>query len=148
MVQASFHGDSDSMSHGSGTSHHRILLAEDDREMRSLLASALRSEGYDVTECRDGDQFVDRIVTPSHRVDFDLIISDVRMPAHSGLEILDAGRQLAGFPPMILITAFGSESVHSKARRLGAVAVFDKPFDVDDLMTKVAEIVPSGSHVQ
>jgi len=122
----------------------RVLLAEDDRQMRSLLASALRSEGYTVTECHDGDQVVDRIVTPSHEVDFDLIISDVRMPGHTGLEVLDAGRQLAGFPPMILITAFGSESLHARARRLGAVAVFDKPFDIDDLVDKVTEILASS----
>lgn len=124
----------------------RILLAEDSREMRSLLASALEGEGYDVTRCRDGDQFVDHIVTPSRSVDFDLIISDVRMPGHSGMEILDAGRQLEGFPPMILITAFGSEALHDRARRLGAVAVLDKPFDVDDLVAKVGEILQGETH--
>ena len=122
----------------------RVLLAEDDRQMRSLLAYALRSEGYKVTECHDGDQFVDRIVTPSREVDFDLIISDVRMPGHSGLEVLDAGRQLEGFPPMILITAFGSDSLHARAQRLGAIAVFDKPFDIDDLVNKVTEILASS----
>ena len=122
----------------------RVLLAEDDRQMRSLLASALRSEGYTVTECHDGDQVVDRIVTPSHEVDFDLIISDVRMPGHTGLEVLDAGRQLAGFPPMILITAFGSDSLHARAQRLGAIAVFDKPFDIDDLVNKVTKILASS----
>jgi DNA-binding response OmpR family regulator len=116
--------------------------------MRSLLATALQGEGYEVTRCRDGDQFVDRIVTPSPGVDFDLIISDVRMPGHSGLEILDAGRQLEGFPPMILITAFGSEALHDRARRLGAVAVFDKPFDIDDLVARVAAILPLESHEQ
>jgi len=126
----------------------RILLAEDNREMRSLLASALETEGYEVTRCRDGDQFVDRIVTATPGVDFDLIISDVRMPSHSGLEILDAGQQLEGFPPMILITAFGSEALHERAKRLGAVAVFDKPFDIDDLVRKVAETLPPQGHGQ
>ena len=124
----------------------RILLAEDNREMRSLLAVALQAEGYEVTQCHDGDQFVDRIVTASPGVDFDLIISDVRMPGHSGLELLDAGQQIEGFPPMILITAFGSDVLHDRARRLGAVAVFDKPFDVDDLVGKVVETLQSGSH--
>jgi DNA-binding response OmpR family regulator len=119
----------------------RILLAEDDREMRSLLASELRAEGYEVTECKDGDQFVDRVVTPLPSVEFDLIVSDVRMPSHSGLELLDAGQQLEGFPPMILVTAFGSEALHAKAERLGAVAVFDKPFDIEDLVAKVRSLL-------
>jgi CheY-like chemotaxis protein len=86
---------------------------------------------------------VDRVVTPDPGVDFDLIISDIRMPAHSGLEILEAGPQLKGFPPMILITAFGSELTHARARRFGAVAVFDKPFDVNDLLVKVREVLSS-----
>lgn len=120
----------------------RILLAEDDREMRLLLASALRAEGYSVMECRDGDQFVDRIITPSSGVGFDLIVSDVRMPSHSGLEILEAGSQLKDFPPMILITAFGSESLHTQAQRLGAVAVFDKPFDIEHLLDAVRSLLP------
>jgi len=116
--------------------------------MRWLLATALQAEGYEVTQCRDGDQFVDRIVTATPGVDFDLIISDVRMPGHSGMEILDAGNQLEGFPPMILITAFGSEALHDRARRLGAVAVFDKPFDIDDLVSEVASILPTDSREQ
>ena len=149
MLHESVQRNHDSIDHASLRSlePRRILLAEDNREMRSLLASALRSEGYDITNCRNGDQLVDHIVTPSSEVDFDLIISDVRMPGHSGLEILDAGRQIAGFPPMILITAFGSESIHEQARRLGMVAMFDKPFDVDDLVNKVAQILASESLV-
>ena len=137
-------GRGNSGCHDEQAERNRILIAEDHREMRSLLASALRAEGYDVTECRDGDALVDRIVTSSPSVDFDLIISDVRMPGHSGLELLEAGQQLDGFPPMILITAFGSDSLHARAHRLGAVAVFDKPFDIDDLVKTVAKILPLG----
>ena len=148
MIQQIAHRPTDLIDREKQPRAGRILLAEDNREMRSLLASALQAEGYEVTQCRDGDQFVDHIVTASPGVDFDLIISDVRMPGHTGLEILDAGRQLEGFPPMILITAFGSEALHDRARRLGAVAVFDKPFDVDDLVRKVTETLQSGSHKQ
>jgi CheY-like chemotaxis protein len=137
MNQPELHTADKQSSHG-----RRVLLAEDHREMRSLLASALRAEGYVVTECKDGDQFVDRVVTPLSSVEFDLIVSDVRMPSHSGLELLDAGRQLEGFPPMILVTAFGSEELHAKAERLGAVAVFDKPFDIEDLVAKVKSLLP------
>jgi CheY-like chemotaxis protein len=129
----------DRRNHAAG--RDRILLAEDSHEMRSLLAQELRLNGYVVTECRDGDQLVDRIVTRESRAHFDLIISDIRMPAHSGLEILEAGPQLEGFPPMILITAFGSEMTHEQAHRLGAAAIFDKPFDVEDLLHAVREIL-------
>jgi len=148
MIQQTAHRADDLIGREKRARNCRVLLAEDNSEMRSLLVSALEDQGYDVTQCRDGDEFVDRIVTPSPGVDFDLIISDVRMPGHSGLEILDAGRQLEGFPPMILITAFGSEALLDRARRLGAVAVFDKPFDIDDLVSEVAAILSSASHEQ
>jgi CheY-like chemotaxis protein len=48
-----------------------------------------------------------------------------------------------GFPPVILITAFGDEKTHEQAYLFGAAAVFDKPFDIEDLVTKVQEIAPS-----
>jgi CheY-like chemotaxis protein len=74
---------------------------------------------------------------------FDLVISDVRMPGLTGIEILEGMYKHKGFPPVVLITAFGDEETHEQAHRLGAVAMFDKPFDIDELIAKVQEIVPS-----
>jgi DNA-binding response OmpR family regulator len=48
----------------------------------------------------------------------------------------------AGFPPIVLITAFGDEETHSLAENLGAAAMFDKPFSMDDLLAKVHELLP------
>jgi len=128
-----------------GKSAPRILLAEDDYDMRILLAWSLRESGYEVVECPDGIHLLDHVGSffpPADPEDFDLIISDIRMPGVTGLEVLEGTREYKGFPPMILITAFGDEETHEQARRLGAVAIFDKPFDIDDLLTKVREIVP------
>jgi DNA-binding NtrC family response regulator len=71
----------------------------------------------------------------------DLVISDERMPGMAGLEVLDALRR-AGWPtPFILITGFGDQATHASARRLGASAVFDKPFDLDDLRKTVLQLL-------
>jgi DNA-binding response OmpR family regulator len=64
------------------------------------------------------------------------------MPGVTGLEVLEGTREYKEFPPMILITAFGDEETHDQARRLGAAAIFDKPFDIDELLAKVREILP------
>jgi CheY-like chemotaxis protein len=117
----------------------RVLLAEDDAEMRELVASSLRRDGFEVVELRDGGELFDHIGIswvgpPDHRRP-DLVISDVRMPGFSGLEILDILRQADWALPVILITAFGDADLHQEAQRLGAAAVFDKPFDLDDLRT-------------
>jgi DNA-binding response OmpR family regulator len=122
-----------------------VLLAEDDREMRQMLAKALRTAGYRVQECPDGLQLLDLLgaVLFLHQggETIDLIVSDVRMPGASGQEILEQFHHCPGFPPMILITAFGDEQAHVKAEWFGAAAMFDKPFDVDLLIAKVGELL-------
>jgi DNA-binding NtrC family response regulator len=64
------------------------------------------------------------------------------MPAFSGLEVLADLRSKNTTLPVILITAFGDRQTHAEALALGAYAVFDKPFDVDDLRTALMNIVP------
>jgi DNA-binding response OmpR family regulator len=120
-----------------------ILLVEDDEEMRRVLARALRRDGYGVVEARDGSEALEQLGT----VILDrrrrrtggpaLLITDVRLPGFSGLEILE-GMRLAALPlPAILITAFGDAETHADAYRLGATYVLDKPFDVDELRAAV-----------
>jgi DNA-binding response OmpR family regulator len=123
----------------------RILLAEDDQEMRIMLCQALGNAGYDVVALADGLELMERLASclaPESRVDVDLIISDIRMPWVNGFEVLRAIRQYVGFPRVILITAFGDDDVHAQAGRLGAAAVMDKPFDVDELVARVREMIP------
>jgi len=123
-----------------------ILLAEDNHEMRMLLSMSLRKNGYEVTEFADGHHMLDYYFCADslpQKADVDLIISDIRMPFLSGMEILEGLHNYEGFPPVILITAFGDEETHKQAYQLGAAAVFDKPFDIEALITKVQEIAPA-----
>jgi two-component system, response regulator, stage 0 sporulation protein F len=119
----------------------RVLLAEDDAELRTLLASELAAVGCEVEEIADGRQFMDWLAQwsdPARRDDScHIVISDIRMPGHSGLDILARLHRLSSGPPVIMITAFGDPATRRLAASLGAVAVFDKPFDVDDLRTAV-----------
>jgi DNA-binding response OmpR family regulator len=127
--------------------HHSssILLAEDDEEMRKLLALMLRKEGYQVTECADGLSLLDMLssffLNGEEHEDFNLIISDIRMPGITGMEILMGANEMDNFPPIILITAFGDKETHMQAERLGAAALFDKPFDIKEMLKKVASIL-------
>jgi CheY-like chemotaxis protein len=109
----------------------RIVLAEDDREMRELLAWALRRDGYEVVQAENGMELLDRVAA-SHEsgMPIDLVIADVRMPGVTGLEALDWLREAGCDEPVILITAFGDASTHQDATRLGAWAVLDKPFEI------------------
>jgi len=121
----------------------RVLIAEDDQEMATLLADVLRKAGYETTVCDNGQDLLKLMGFGGEpEQDPDLVISDIRLPRFSGLDALRASHYSGGFPPMILITAFGDEWTHAKAAQLGAVHMFDKPFDVDDLVKKVRELVP------
>lgn len=120
----------------------RILLAEDDDELRGVLARALGQAGCAVTECRHGLDLLDQLScldTPAEPEDFDLIVSDIRMPGVTGLSVLEGLSELDQAPPVILITAFGDEETHAAAKRLGAIAMIDKPFELEDLLSRVHE---------
>jgi two-component system response regulator (stage 0 sporulation protein F) len=128
-----------------GSNSSSILLAEDDEEMRRLLALILRKEGYRVTECTDGLSLLDMLssffLPGEEHENFNLIISDIKMPGITGMEILMGANEIDNFPPIILITAFGDKETHMQAERLGAAALFNKPFDIDKMLKKVASIL-------
>lgn len=122
-----------------------ILLAEDDMEMRSILMLMLRKKGYRVTECSDGIEMCNHLssffIGEETSDNIDLIISDIRMPGITGMDVLIKAHKRDTFPPIILITAFGDEETHTEAIRYGAEAIFDKPFAIEDLLEKVGEVI-------
>lgn len=130
----------------SGSPPARVLVAEDEEELRDLVAATLRRDGYEVVTARDGGELLDRLASARLRDEahtpIDLIISDVRMPGWTGLQILSGIRSTDWATPVILITGFGDRETRREAARLGVAAFFDKPFDLDDLRTAVLNIVP------
>jgi DNA-binding NtrC family response regulator len=125
----------------------RVLVAEDEEDLRELVAVTLRRDGYDVVTARDGSELLDRLASARLReqaeAPVDLIISDVRMPGWTGLQVLEGIRSTDWATPVILITGFGDRSIRREAARLGVAAFFDKPFDLDDLRTAVLNILPA-----
>jgi DNA-binding response OmpR family regulator len=125
--------------------HYRstILLVEDDTEMRIMLASALRQDGYTVVEAADGDaalEWLGPAVLAGEPARLPaLIVSDIRLPYVSGLQLLECLQLGKQRPPVILITGFGDSPTHAEARRLGAECVLDKPFDVEELRAAVRQ---------
>jgi DNA-binding response OmpR family regulator len=127
----------------------RILVADDDADFRGILADGLRDDGYDVVEENDGGRLLVRITaiyTFGATVDpIDLIISDVRMPVCSGLDILTGLRNAHWSTPVILMTGFDDDELRASAAHLGA-AVLRKPFPASDLRKTVRELLlPPGA---
>lgn len=120
-----------------------ILLGEDDDGMRSLVATTLRTSGYDLVEARSGIELIRCI----HRIGasllpLDLLITDVQMPGIDGIEVLEYLRYSGWQAPVVLMTAFADARMRREARRLAACLVLDKPFSLDDLLSTVSQFVP------
>lgn len=126
----------------------RVFVADDDREMRRMIADALRRDGHFVVEAPDGAALLNDLGHAFYGEEPDgrrsLIISDVKMPGPSGLEVLRRMRTHPWCPTVILITAFGDALAHEEAKRLGAYAMLDKPFDLARLRGLVSEVAGSA----
>jgi two-component system, response regulator, stage 0 sporulation protein F len=120
----------------------RILVAEDDHEMRRLVADGLRKDGYEVEEEADGQHALLRLLTIP--APFDLIVTDVRMPGCSGLSILEALRAAGSKTPVILMSAFGDDEIRERAETLGAVFV-GKPLAMAKLRVTAGQLVARPS---
>jgi CheY-like chemotaxis protein len=128
----------------------RVLVAEDEEELRELVATVLRRDGYEVITARDGTELLDQLASArlaeERGATIDLIISDVKMPGWTGLQVLEGIRATDWATPVILITGFGDRHIRREADRLGVAAFFDKPFDVDDLRTAVLNMLPAETN--
>lgn len=117
----------------------RVVLAEDDAEMRTLVAHALRDDGATVEELATGRELLDRILAALDRTASmpDVIVSDIRMPGASGLEVLRELRRRGCDVPVVLLTGFADDAVQEEVRAIPHARLFDKPFDLDDLLGAV-----------
>ena len=113
----------------------RILVVDDERSMRELLAIVLRREGYEVLLAENGRTAVDLL----EREPVDLLISDIKMPDLSGVDVLRAAKKIDQDILGIMVTAFASTETAVEAMRLGACDYLSKPFDIDLLKMKVRE---------
>ncbi len=120
----------------------RIIVAEDNDEMRRLLAITLAKDGREVVTVSTGDDLASLLATlVRDESPPDLVVSDLRMPGLDGLAVLRMLRSQGVFTPVIIITAFGSRELHDEARELGAAATLDKPFDMGVLRDAVREVL-------
>ena len=113
----------------------RILVVDDERSMRELLAIVLKREGYEVMLAENGRGAIEIL----EREAVDILISDIKMPDLSGVDVLRAAKKIDQDILGIMITAFASTETAVEAMRLGACDYLSKPFDIDLLKMKVRE---------
>jgi len=127
----------------------RVIVADGDQYFRSVVAGMLRAEGYAVVEVPNGLDLHARIAASIRRQwrqkPFDLVICDARLVGKTGLDIFADLGNLPTVPPVVFTVTFGDRTAHAQARRLGALAVLEKPVEIDGLQSLVHSIIRHGN---
>ena len=120
-----------------------ILVADDDEAIRRTMSDILAKDGCVVETAADGQELVNIL---QDNPNFDLLLSDIKMPKRSGYEVYDYVRAHLPNMPVILMTAFGYDPDHSivEARRKGLEVILFKPFKVSVLRQEVRKALKAG----
>lgn len=117
-----------------------ILLIEDDRSTAAALQKVLQDEGYSVTVASRGDDGLNRAKEQKH----DLVITDLKLPGLSGMDLIAQLHAAKPKLPIIMMTAHGTTETAIEAMKLGACDYLVKPFEVDELLDLAASAVASS----
>lgn len=115
----------------------RVLIADDTKNIRSLLTTCLEVEGYDVVTAKDGQEALN--ILKNDRLDLAFI--DIKMPIISGTEVLREIRGLGILTPVIIITAFATIKNAVECTKLGAVQYIQKPFTANRVKSVLDEVI-------
>lgn len=121
-----------------------VLVAEDDDDLRAMIAGRLRRDGCEVIEARSGDEALEMItMVLDRRAGFealDLVIMDVRMHGMSGLEVVEILRKASWDAPVLFVTAYPDPALRARATRLHA-DLLAKPFGLSRLSKAASEAI-------
>jgi len=112
----------------------KILVVDDEAKMRRVLQMILQKEGYEITTAKDGREALQKV----ERENFDLVLTDMKMPGLSGIDLLKKIRESDEEIPVIMITAYGTVETAVKAMKEGAHDYLLKPFEKDEMKIIVA----------
>jgi len=115
----------------------KILLVEDKESLRQMLSTAIRKAGYTVDEAADGNPAVEKL----RKQPYQLVITDLRLPTLSGLDILQIQKEIDSTIPVLLMTAHGSIEEAVSAMKHGAFDFLTKPVDISYLMLLINRAV-------
>ncbi len=115
----------------------RVLVVDDERNIRKNLALVLEAQGYQVDEAKDGDEALD-LCKQSHP---DIAFVDLHMPKMQGLDVLAHIRALSPKTAVVIITAYGSAANATEAMKLGAIDFLEKPFEPKIIGILAEEII-------
>ncbi len=122
----------------------RILIVEDRDSLRRMLERALAQEGYEVASAADAQEGVRRAGESA----WDLVVTDLKLPDGSGIDVLAASRRAAPHTPVIVLTGYGSVATAVEAMKLGAFDFLEKPVAIDDLYRLIERAIGESGELE
>lgn len=119
----------------------RVVIAEDDDDMRTVMCELVSGLGVEVDAAASGGELV-RLLTDDRPID--LIVTDVRMPWMTGYNVALSARNSGLSVPIIIVTAFPDEALAAQVERLGSAVLLAKPFRPEELLSLVRERLPAA----
>jgi two-component system, OmpR family, response regulator len=121
-----------------------VLVADDTKNIRSLVGKCLQMEGYEVAEAADGPEALELLKSRS----FSLAFLDIKMPGMSGTEVLRAARAAGVATKVVIITAYATVKNAVECTQLGAAAYLHKPFTAEKIRGVLAELKETDALAQ
>ncbi|UAC47945.1 response regulator [Bacillus aquiflavi] len=119
----------------------KILIVDDQFGIRILLNEVLQKEGYETFQAANGVQALEIL----NKYSPDLVLLDMKIPGMDGIEIFLRMKVIDDDIRVIIMTAYGELDMIQKAKDLGALTHFAKPFDIDDIRAAVKKYLPVNS---
>jgi DNA-binding response OmpR family regulator len=116
-----------------------VLIVDDESLLARTLANALRDDGYEAVTAESAEDAASHLF-PSHR--FDVVVLDHRLPGASGLSLLERMRNEGQGTPVILMTAYETASMRSRALELSTAGFYRKPFNLREMLDRIAALAP------
>ena len=113
----------------------KVLVVDDERDICRMISNILKEEGYKVDKAYDGEQAIRKVKARG----YNLMLLDYKLPDIDGINVLKEIRRIKPSLKVIMISAYGSPSIKSMAKKLGAYRFLDKPFDLNRLIKIVKD---------
>lgn len=121
--------------------HGKIMIIEDEEEVRDILKLHLESAGYEVIEAEDGEKAIESMKEGSNLLRVGLIITDIRMPKINGVEAIEYLREHAPSKPIIVVTGYPDTDLAISLMQKGVKEYLVKPVEKEKLLEKVKAVL-------
>ncbi len=120
-----------------GSKKYRILVVDDETDLRRLLTDVLISQGYEITDASDGEEAIESL---KHHP-FDLALLDIQMPNVNGIQVLKYIHQYHPDTKAIMLTGYADLKHAMEAKEYGARDFIDKPYKLDDVLATIKNVL-------